>query len=154
MKLNIGSGAQKMEGFHSVDISPRYNPDFVWDITKFPYPEEWEGCEYIRCDNIIEHLTPTERINVINEFNRIMKPGGILWIRSPWVTMREENLIGAFTDPTHRCYFTIQTSDYWDVDHKRHKWIAKDYGIIGWRRIRNEAWKSNPKFLIIELQKI
>lgn len=154
MKLNLGAGADKIEGFKTVDISDRYNPDYVFDITKTPYPDEWMGCEYIRADNIFEHLYPEQLIAVINECHRIMAPGGILWIRSPHVTLDPQNILGAFTDPTHRSYFTLQTFDYWDLEHKRHEWIAKSYGIIGWKRIRNEAWAQNKKFMIVELQKV
>lgn len=153
MKLNFGAADQKMTGYKSVDLSPRYNPDYEYDITKFPYPKEWEGCEEIRADNIFEHIEPYTLIKVINECRRVLKVGGKLWIRVPLLTMTEENLIAVFSDPTHLGQFTLQTFTYWDRKHFRQDWIAKDYGIEPWKLIRNEQWKDGPRFLIVELEK-
>jgi hypothetical protein len=35
--LNLGCGNFKV-GDINVDIDKKYNPDFVWDLNKFPYP--------------------------------------------------------------------------------------------------------------------
>jgi predicted SAM-dependent methyltransferase len=152
MRLDFGSGDIRTEGYTSVDISEKCHPDYVWDIRKIPYPKEWEGCEEVRADNILEHLLPEELIAVTNEVNRIMKPGGKFWIRVPLLKLDAEHLDGAFTDPTHRNYFTMGSFDYWDIDHPRYKSYGKDYGIIPWKRIRNEDYP--PKFLIVELIKL
>lgn len=149
--MNFGAGKQKIDGYKSVDISEKCNPDYVRDITKIPYPKEWEGCEKIKMDNVAEHIEPYTLIKVINECRRILRPGGKLWIRVPLLLPKHEYLMGAFTDPTHVNYFTEETFQYWDKDHPRHKVFGRDYGIEGWKLIRNE--KTPPKFLIVELQK-
>lgn len=169
LKLNMGSGDQKMEGYKSVDISDKCGADYVYDITKLPYPKEWEGVEEIRMDNIIEHLHPSDVIAVINECHRIMKPGGKLWIRVPFVNVKrftgEESLAqvikrmndiltqldGMMTDPTHRESFTQDTFQYWDKNHLRYKSFGKDYGIIPWSLSRSEEWEQGSKFLICEM---
>ena len=148
LKLNFGAGEQKMEDYKSVDISSKCNPDYVYDITRFPYPDEWIGADQVRCDNVLEHLDGDTMIKVINEIRRILKVGGQLWIRVPLLKMDEQHIDGAFTDPTHKNYFTIGSFDYWDKDHSRHKAFGKDYGIEPWKRIRNEDYP--PKFLIVE----
>lgn len=151
MKINLGCGDQKLPGYLNVDYSDKCNPDYVYDITKLPYPKEWEECEEVRCDNLLEHLDGGVMIKVINEIKRILKPGGKLWIRVPLLKLDEEHLDGAFTDPTHRNFFTIGSFDYWDRKHFRHNMFGKDYGIKPWTRIRNEDYP--PKFLIVELIK-
>jgi len=157
MRLNIGSGDQKKEGYKSVDMSDKCNPDYVWDITQFPYPKEWEGCKEVRSDNLFEHIEPKTLIRVINEIHKILMPGGKLWIRVPLLNANPLNIHRAFTDPTHCNYFTIETFDYWEdkpnqAGLNRWKMFGKDYGIIPWKRIMNEEW--NKTFLIVELVKI
>lgn len=152
IKLDFGAGDIKTEDYLRVDISPKCNPDYVWDITQFPYPKEWEECEAVRCDNVFEHIQPYTLIKVINEIHRIMKVGGRLWLRVPLLECTPEGIYAAFTDPTHVNFFTLGTFDYWDKGHKRQTSFGKDYGIIPWKRIRNEKW--GDKFLIVELIKI
>lgn len=152
MRVDIGSGDIRTEGFLSLDISDKCKPDIVWDIKKTPWEWATEPLEYLRADNILEHLDPTDLINVINEAHRLMAPGGVFWIRVPLLKMDEEHIDGAFTDPTHRNYFTMGSFDYWDIDHQRYHSFGKDYGILPWKRIRNEDYP--PKFLIVELKKI
>ncbi len=153
MKLNLGSGDQKMEGYVAVDISEKCNPDIVYDIRKTPYPKEWNNCDEVRCDNILEHLTPDELIEVTNEIYEILKPGGKLWYRVPLLKMEWENMIGVFTDPTHKSFFTIQTPSYWDKNSPRGKVYGRDYGINLWSKVEAREWDKNTKFLICEMIK-
>ncbi len=153
-KLNLGCGEQKMNGFIGIDSSPKCNPDYCWDLTKIPYPKKWtKDIEYIRADNLIEHFEPKIAIEVINEWNRIMVKGGVLWIRVPCCKPEEPFWDSCFRDPTHVNYFTEATFDYWDINSKMERWqnFGKDYGIIPWKRIRQVV--QSP-FLIVELEKI
>jgi len=157
LKLDFGAGDIRTEGFKAVDVSDKSNPDYVWDITNIPFPKEWEGADEVRMDNIAEHIDPKTLIKVINEINRILIPGGKLWIRVPLLTCTPDGIYRAFTDPTHVNYFTMGTFDYWDdavnaAGINRYRQFGKDYGIIPWKRIRNEEWGSN--FLIVELIKV
>jgi predicted SAM-dependent methyltransferase len=153
LKLDFGAGDIKTEGYLRVDISPKCKPDFVWDITKHPYPKEWENCDEVRCDNVLEHLSPDDLIATINEIHRILGNGGRLWYRVPLLKIKDENFMGAFSDPTHRSFFTIQTPYYWAKGHKKSITFGKDYGIIPWKMKRCEEWKQNDKFLIVEMIK-
>lgn len=146
MKINLGCGKQKKYDFINVDISAKCNPDVVMDITQFPYP--WENVQEIELDNLAEHIEPNMFIKVINECHRVLVPGGTMWIRVP--LLREDNLVAAFTDPTHINYFTEGTFDYWDVNHARYHTFGKDYGILPWSRREQQI---NLPFLEICLTK-
>ena len=37
MKLNLGCGRKKLEGFVNIDISDYCEPDMVMDLSKVPY---------------------------------------------------------------------------------------------------------------------
>lgn len=157
MKYNLGAGDLIKEGYVSVDMSEKCNPDIVADITQTPW--DWmEEADEIRLDNIAEHLYPHQLINVLNECHKKMKKGGKLWLRSPLVKLTEENLTAAFTDPTHVNYFTIGTFSYWlDEDYRpgvnRWQMFGKDYGIIPWSSGKIREWENNSIFLIVELIK-
>lgn len=176
MRLNLGAGDQKIEGYESVDIAPNCNPDHLLDITKFPYPWRENSIDGIMADNIMEHIEPITFIKVMNECHRIMKPGGKIWIRVPHIPIKAdienleftekdyrylrriivrtlEALNAAFTDPTHLGFFTLQTFDYWNKNHARGRTFGKSYGIISWTVIRNEIHPQQRKFLMVELQK-
>ncbi len=130
MRLNMGCGDTKKKDYINIDISDKCNPDVVWDIRNTPFPDEWLGAERIEADNIFEHIEAETLIKVINECNRILKPGGELWIRVP--ELRENNLMPCFTDPTHVNYFTEQTFGYYIKGHQRYKKFGKDYNIVPW----------------------
>ncbi len=57
-KLNIGSGFDKKidNSWAHIDLSPLGNPDYVWDITKGLPQFMDDTFEYIKADNIMEHL--------------------------------------------------------------------------------------------------
>lgn len=154
IKLDLGSGYEtKGREWTRIDMSPKCKPDYVWDITKIPYPEEWapeNGVSYIRMDNIVEHIEPYTWIKVVSELHRVLKPGGILWIRVPNI---KAGLEAAFTDPTHVNYFHPNTFDYYDVGHVRKRWedYGRLYGIPRFKRIRQV---EVTKFIIVELKKI
>jgi predicted SAM-dependent methyltransferase len=152
MQYNLGSGDTKKEGFINVDMSPKSKPEIVADIRVIPWNWMEDEAERIEADNVFEHLSVEERIDVINECHRKMKVGGILWIRVPILKMDEKHFSGVFADPTHKCIWTMETVDYWNLNHRRHHSFGKDYGIIGWEIIRNEEW--GEKFGIIEMKKV
>ena len=151
LKYNLGCGDTKKPGFVNVDISDKSHPDIVADLKVFPWDWMEDGAERIESDNYLEHCTPEDLIATINEAHKKMASGGILWIRVPLLKLDAEHIDGAFTDPTHRNYFTMGSFDYWDINHQRHHSFGKDYGILPWERIRNEDYP--PKFLIVELMR-
>jgi hypothetical protein len=149
MQIILGSGSQKEEGFISVDISDKCSPHIVADVRQ---PWEWasEPITYIKSENLLEHFTPDERIRALNEAHDRMATGGIFKITVPLLKLIEDNLMGAFTDPTHKCYFTTGTFDYWNKNHARGRVFGRDYGIKLWTIISK---KERDRFLEIELQK-
>lgn len=150
MKYNLGAGTQKIDGFVSVDLSPKCGADIVADIRKTPW--DWMvDADEIRLDNTAEHLSVEERIIVFNEAWEKMKSGGLFWIRVPLFKLDDDHISGAFSDPTHKTFWTMETIDYFNKDHPRGRIFGRDYGIKLWKVQRNED--VPPKFLEIELIK-
>ena len=79
MKLSLGCGIYKLDGYINVDI--RKDADLVWDLNVYPYPFEDSSCSEILMDNSLEHLADVDRTML--ELHRILAPGGKLIIRVP-----------------------------------------------------------------------
>lgn len=157
-KYSLGAGDVKEEGFISVDLSPECGADIVADVRVFPWDWMEDGAEMIMSKNLLEHLSVDERAKFFNEAHRKLKVGGILYTLvplaiSPEDTLEElkEHLMASMTDLTHKTFFTTQSFDYLDMDHKRGKVYGRDYGLKLWKRVRNEEW--NKRFLIVELMR-
>ena len=72
MKVNLGCGERRMEGYINVDIVKRPSVDMVMDLSrKWKFPDS--SVEEIYMDNILEHL---EFWHAIKEIERVLKKGG------------------------------------------------------------------------------
>jgi hypothetical protein len=162
MKLNLGCGFDKLDGWVNVDNNWKVNPDKYLDVTHVPWqftdaasgPEQEivspDSVQYIRADNLFEHLAThpqDELMIVLNECWNVLKRGGELWMRVPDFTRWPE---GALRDPTH-CRFFVETSfDYWDFQSETWKQYGSQYGYLPWKIIgkkifENPTWKPGLK---------
>ena len=96
MKLDLGAGINKKEGFIGVDSRGFPGVDVVADLTK-PWPWADETVDEVHCSHMIEHLTAEQRIFFVNELYRVMKKGAKAAIIAPhWASTR------AYGDLTHQ----------------------------------------------------
>src|SRR3990167_1740087 len=103
--IHLGCGPQKKPGALGVDINKNIKADIIHDLNKFPYPFEKNRFDKIIAENILEHLDDIPK--VMEELHRICKNGAKLFI-----TTGHFSGIDAFTDPTHKHFFTSRTFDY------------------------------------------
>lgn len=76
LKLNIGAGDTKIPGFVPVDIKSGVD---ARDLSKYTD----DTVDEIRASHILEHFTFKDALAVLEEFNRILKPGGKLRLAVP-----------------------------------------------------------------------
>ena len=81
MKLNLGCHNWKLSGFTNVDIDPERRPDVVADVRSLPFDDE--SVDEIYAGHIIEHLSIEESALALNEWKRVLKPGGTITITVP-----------------------------------------------------------------------
>ncbi|MAG77539.1 MAG: hypothetical protein CL811_12340 [Colwelliaceae bacterium] len=81
MRLNLGSGLKKKEGYVNVDVEPGTCPDTVHDLNTYPYPFESHSVTEIVAHHIIEHLD--DPMKFIVECHRLLSHGGRLVIECP-----------------------------------------------------------------------
>lgn len=109
MKLNIGGGNTKMNGYLNVDILKLPNVDIVCDVTK-GIPLEDNSVDEIYSSHFFEHIPDT--ISLMKEIYRICKPRALVRVKTPYFKS-----VGAFKDPTHVSFFTEKTFEYFDKSY-------------------------------------
>src|SRR3989344_7891429 len=98
MKLNLGCGFRRYDGFVNVDRAPECKPDVVWNLEQTPWPWKTDSVEEIKLEHVLEHLGESIQsyLDVWKEMYRICQPGAEIFITVPhW---RHDNF---HHDPTH-----------------------------------------------------
>jgi SAM-dependent methyltransferase len=111
LRLNLGSGATPLEGFEN------------WDILKgrpaFPLALPDDSVDELRASHILEHFSHKQVLEVLADWVRVLKPGGMLRIAVPDLSKIVEGykagidanymayLMGGHVDEHdyHRCVF-------------------------------------------------
>ncbi|HTI66538.1 MAG TPA: hypothetical protein VL460_03205 [Caulobacteraceae bacterium] len=98
MKLNMGCGHNRLEGYVNVDLSPACAPDQVVDLERTPWPWETGSAEAVLFNHSLEHIGGDPRVflAIMQELYRVCAAGAVVDIRVPHP--RHDNFIG---DPTH-----------------------------------------------------
>lgn len=107
VKLNLGCGFRKLDGYVNIDNRDLCKPDQVWDITEgIPYGDS--SVDEVRAFDFMEHI-PREKVKfVMWEIHRVLKPGGLFHFFIPSTDGR-----GAFMDPTHVSFWNIDSWLYY-----------------------------------------
>lgn len=111
MKLNLGCGFNKYEGYVNVDSASESEPDVLWDLEKTPWPWEDDSVEEILMEHVLEHLGETSRdyLRIWQEMYRIGAPGCAIRIVVPhW------NHDNFHNDPTHKRPVTPEGIEIFD----------------------------------------
>ena len=142
MRLDLGCGARKREGFKGVDVLPFQGVDIVHDLNRLPYPFSANSIEEIWMDNVLEHLDGPLRI--VEEIHRICAPDASVTVKVPYFRSYYATI-----DPTHRNFFGVHWFRYFDPDDelcKRYRYsdaCFKQQGLLfdegfasSWRSFR------------------
>jgi len=108
--LDVGCGIRKQPGAIGVDRNAASNADVLADLDRFPYPFQDDSFDRIYAVHVIEHLADV--IGAVEEFHRLLKPGGRLHVVTPHYTD-----FSSFCDPTHRWHLTSFSFRYFGEDH-------------------------------------
>ncbi len=111
--LNFGSGDTVMENAINIDHIKLPNVDMVFDFEKFPYPLESNSVDEIHMYFVLEHLF--DHLGVMKELYRILKPGGMVYIRVP----HGSGCYGAWGEFTHYRGYSWYSFDIFNFESKR-----------------------------------
>ncbi len=98
-----------MPGAIGIDRIPHSLADVVHDLDRLPWPFADAAFELVRCQDVMEHLGDV--VAVMEEIYRITRPDARVYIRVPHFSS-----VHAFTDPTHRHFFSSASLDYFCPD--------------------------------------
>ena len=119
--LEIGCGKKPYKGNEDeevihLDKVKLDDVEVVWNLNNFPYPFQDNEFDEVIAFHTLEHLD--NLVKTMEEIWRITKNGGIVKIKVPYA--KSSN---AFSDPTHKYFFTTLTFDYWDEETE----FGRDY---------------------------
>ena len=102
LRIDLGAGTTKREGFIAVDIKAFPGVDVVCDLGKDTWPWPDNSVDEAFCSHMLEHLTPEQRRHFMNELYRVLKPAPagkvepkVTLVTPHWASTR------AYGDPTH-----------------------------------------------------
>ena len=161
IRLDIGCGKNKREGFIGVDQYKMDGVDIVCDLTK---RWRWKdnSVDEVHCSHFLEHLTnfegKWERTHFFNELYRVLKPEGKCTLILPhWNSTRY------YGDPTHKEPFSEMALSYLNAEfraqqapHSDKKWNPNGYACnfeatYGYN-LRQDLISRNQEFQIMALQ--
>lgn len=97
IKIDIGCGTQKREGFTGIDARKFDGVDIVCNVGTEKWPFSDSSVSEAHASHLVEHLTAPERIHFVNELYRVLKPGSQATLITPhWASTR------AYGDLTHQ----------------------------------------------------
>jgi SAM-dependent methyltransferase len=108
--LNLGCGRKHRPEAVNLDCTPRSNPDVVHDLDARPWPFPDNQFEKVYAFDVVEHLTDV--VAAMEEMHRICRHDA-----SVEITVPHFSCANAFTDPTHRHFFSRSSFHYFDSSH-------------------------------------
>ena len=112
MKLNLGCGWNKLDGFVNIDISKEVKPDIVLDIER-GLPFRSDSIAYIYSSHCLEHVKPCNWQFVLDEIMRVAKDGCILELELPFDNSKKRSNIGHY-----RTFYFSSFSQFYVTEKK------------------------------------
>ena len=96
MKLNLGAGTKRYEGYINIDNDVGSQPNYILDLEKDNLPFENNTVDHVLAHHILDHLGDGF-FHCLKELYRVCKPNTIIDVRVPHP--RHDTFL---IDPTHR----------------------------------------------------
>lgn len=112
MKLEIGCGKKPRKGYATCDIRDLPSVDYVCSADALPFDDNSIDEVYSR--HVVEHFTLKEFLKVFQEWNRVLKVGGQVYIICPNVLWHLKQVL----EGGHESFYTKtsgQNARYWGL---------------------------------------
>lgn len=119
MKIDLGCGRRKREGYFGIDCQQLDGVDLVCDCNGI-IPLQDNCADEIIAFDFLEHINNDKRIHIMSEIWRLLKPNGMFVSQTPSTDGR-----GAFQDPTHYSFWNENSFLYYTDDRYRHLYSIK-----------------------------
>lgn len=116
VKLSIGCGMRKPDGWIGLDIRKFKCVDHVLNVGKEKWPLKDNSVDYAESVHLFEHFYPEELFFAMDEAWRVLKPDGVLHIEVPKADTR-----AFYIHPDHKLHFIEETFGFFAVpDNEGH----------------------------------
>jgi predicted SAM-dependent methyltransferase len=148
MKINIGAGSTKIEGFLTCDYDKLNNPDYCFNLETDTFPFANNSVEIVVAHHVLEHLSEGY-FNCLKELYRVCKHGATIDIRVPH--HRHDYF---YDDPTHRRPITVGGLRLFSKKHNKlckeqdaassrlGDYFEVDFEILEWDYIPSQKYKE------------
>lgn len=136
MHLDIGGGTNPQS---TINLDPVHgNGQWKRSAQDVPWPADDDSFKVITASHVMEHIPAgSDRIAVMNEAWRVLRPGGRFHIKVPlfphW---------SAIADPTHVSFWVPESFSYFDGSWKANA----DYGMKLWQTLDftvRDGWEGH-----------
>jgi hypothetical protein len=113
IKIDIGSGRSKLDGYITLDKEPEVNADITFDFENdfigiLKYNDKFiSEVDEIRAYHILEHFRPENKVMIMKRFYDLLKEEGILDIAVPKFPSP-----ASIQDPTHLSFWNKESFWY------------------------------------------
>jgi predicted SAM-dependent methyltransferase len=101
MKIYLGAGEDRIDGFKHCDFDPSTKPDYCFDLEKDTFPFPTDSVSVVKAVHVLEHLGDGY-FHCLKEIYRVCHHGATVHIHVPH--HRSDNF---YSDPTHRRAITV-----------------------------------------------
>jgi len=108
MKLNLGCGWDKKEGFLNIDIAKETNPDIIHDLNNGLGFIKDNEVKYIFSSHTLEHIKPDNYLELISEMGRVSQHGCIWELELPF-----DNIVTRTNNSHYRSYAWNSFAQYY-----------------------------------------
>ena len=109
--LHLGCGLKKLPGAVNVDLVASVQPDLVHNLDQRPWPLPDNHFREVLAYDVIEHLD--DIVGTMEEIHRVCTDGAIVKLTVPHFSCAN-----AFTDITHRHYFSSASFHYFTGENE------------------------------------
>jgi predicted SAM-dependent methyltransferase len=114
LRVHLGCGPVIIPGFINVDAWPAAHVHYVHDVTRLPMFAD-DSTDLVYACHVLEHISPGRHVEVLWEWRRTLKAGGILRLSVPDFDRLVEIYEACARDVT-----SIQNPLIGDEGHNRH----------------------------------
>jgi predicted SAM-dependent methyltransferase len=139
MKINLGSGYKRIDGYFNLDHDPLTKPDILVDLEKYNIPLQDNSVEHIIAHHILEHIGDNF-LNLIKEMYRISKPNAEWDIKFPHFRSDLQHM-----DPTHKRTLTVDQFLLFSKDYNH-------YHIQNWNSSSGFGLKLNVNLEVLKFK--
>ena len=135
LNLNLGCGPMIVPGYINCDKYDE-NADVMCDVTELPFDSD--SVDTIYASHIIEHFDFMEAFDVLTEWKRVLKVGGILSIETPDLLGICIEFVAADEERRVSLYGNLFATPW--IEGQTHKFLyteAQLYSSLMWLEFRN-----------------